>query len=129
VSSSSTRQVGTRSPLQLALMISPLYLLVTLRLSTKSFHRRTLIDTAARLGPHKPSRVIAVEQKIWDAIFCLAEGHVSVYSVLRNLANSLPWSDINVALNCDADKQWFALPPRELLTIFIRKELIIHNAL
>jgi hypothetical protein len=47
---SSVAHVGSRSPLQLALMISPLYLLMTLRLCTKSFHRRTLIDISARLG-------------------------------------------------------------------------------
>ena len=45
---------GTRSPLQFALMISPLYLLMTWRLSSKSFHRRTLLDAASRLGPNKP---------------------------------------------------------------------------
>ncbi|KAF8809712.1 hypothetical protein BYT27DRAFT_7222307 [Phlegmacium glaucopus] len=104
---SSAAHVGSRSLLQLALMISPLYLLVTLQLSEKSFHRRTLIDLAARLGPHKPPRILVVENIIWDAIFCLAEGRVSVYVVLRDLANSLPWSDIDIALNCDADKQWF----------------------
>lgn len=105
---SSVANVGSRSPLQLALMISPLYLFVTLRLSTKSFHRRTLIDLAARLGPHKPPRVLAVEETIWDAVFRLADGQVSAYVVLRDLANSLPWSDINIAMNCVADKKWFA---------------------
>lgn len=89
-------------------MISPLYLLVTRRLSTKSFHRRTVIDLATRLGPHKPPRVLAIESGIWDAIFRLAEGRTSTYTVLRELASSLPWSDINIASNCEADKQWFA---------------------
>jgi len=34
-------------------------------LSTKSFHRRTVIDLAARLGPHKPPRILAVESVIF----------------------------------------------------------------
>ena len=80
---------------------------MTFRLSTKSFHRRTVIDLAARLGPHKPPRVLAVESAIWDAIFRLAEGRISVYKALSDLANSLPWSDIDIARNCDTDKQWF----------------------
>ncbi len=102
--------VASRSPFQLAVMISPLYLLVTRRLSTKSFHRRTVIDLAARLGPHKPPRILAVESSIWDAIFRLAEGRVSVYTALRELAESLPWSDIDMAAsNCEADQQWFNL--------------------
>jgi hypothetical protein len=103
--------VSSRSPFQLGVMISPLYLLVTHQLSTKSFHRRTVIDIAARLGPHKPPRLLAVENCIWDAIFHLAEDGMSVYTVLQDLANSLPWSDINIALNCDSDKQWFAPRP------------------
>lgn len=96
-------------------MISPLYLLVTRRLSTKSFHRRTVIDFAATQGPHKPSRLLAVENLIWDAVFRLAEGRVSVYTVLRDLANSLPLSDIDIAMNCDTDKQWFAPRSRTFL--------------
>lgn len=108
---SSPAQVGARSPFQLAVMISPLYLLVTLRLSTKSFHRRNVIDIAARLGAHKTPRILAVENLIWDAIFRLAEGRTAVHTVLRDLADSLPWSDIHIASNCDADKQWFAPGP------------------
>jgi len=117
---SSAAQVGSRSPFQLAVMISPLYLLMTLRLSTKSFHRRTVIDLAARLGPHKPPRVLAVESAIWDAVFHLAEGHISVYAVLRDLANSLPWADINIASNCEADKQWFTPGLRTFLCVPVK---------
>jgi hypothetical protein len=72
---------------------------------------------AARLGAHKPLRLLAVENIIWDAIFRLAEGRVSVYTVLHDLAKSLPWSDIDVALNCDTDQQWFVPAPRMLLSI------------
>jgi hypothetical protein len=113
--SSSAAHVSSRSPFQLSVMITPFYLLVTRRLSTKSFHRRTVIDTSARLGPHKPPRLVAAENIIWDAVFRLAEGRVSVYTVLRDLANSLPWSDIDIAMNCDSDKQWFATRPRMFL--------------
>jgi hypothetical protein len=102
---SSAAPVGSRSPFQLAVMLSPMYLLSTFRLSTKSFHRRAVIDLAARLGPHKPPIILAVENVIWDAIFSLAEGRLSVYQVLCNLAYSLPWSDIDTASN--SDQQWF----------------------
>lgn len=104
---SSVSLVGSRSPLQLSLMISPLYLLVTMRLSSKSFNRRSVIDLAAKLGSHKPPLILAVENLIWDAIFYLAEGQVSVYDVLHDLANSLPWSLIDEALNLHMDKGWF----------------------
>ena len=105
---SATANVASRSPVQLAVMLSPIYLLITPRLSTKSFHRRTVIDTAARLGSCKPPRLIAVESAIWDAIFRLAEGRVSVYTVLRDLSNSLPWADIDMASNCETDQLWFS---------------------
>jgi hypothetical protein len=74
--------VSSCLPFQLSVTISPLYLLVTCRLSTKSFHRRTIIDIAARLNPHKPPRLLAVEICIWDAVFRLAEGGMSVYTML-----------------------------------------------
>ena len=112
---SSPAHVSSRSPFQLSAMISPLYLLMTRRLSTKSFHRRTVIDISARLGPHKPPRVLAVENLIWGAVFRLAEGRISVYTVLRDLANSLSSSDIDTALNCDSNKQWFVPSPRMFL--------------
>ena len=121
---SSAANVASRSPFQLAVMISPLYLLVTRRLSTKSFHRRTVIDLAARLGPHKPPRVLAVESAIWDAIFRLAEGRVSVHTVLRDLAKSLPWSDIDMASNCDSDLQWFS--PKTCMFLAPCQKLITH---
>lgn len=105
---SSVAHIGSRSPFQLAVMLSPLYLLLTLRLSTKSFHRRTVIDLAARLGPHKPPRVLAVENSIWEAILQLSEGQISVFTALHDLANSLPWSDIDTAVNCEEDKKWFS---------------------
>jgi hypothetical protein len=104
---SSASHIGSRSPLQLALMISPLYLLVTFRMSVKSFNRGTVIDLAARLGPSKPPLVLAVEKLIWDAIFKLANGPFTPYDVLHDLSNSLPWSDINDALNCNAE-HWFS---------------------
>lgn len=115
---SSAAPVSSRSPFQLAVMISPLYLLSTFRLSTKSFHRRTLIDQAATLGPHKPPSVLAVEKVIWDAIFCLAEGRLTVYQVLGNLANSLPWPDIDTASN--ADEQWFKPALRMFLCLLVK---------
>lgn len=116
---SSAAHVASRSPFQLATMISPLYLLVTRRLSTKSFHRRTVIDVAARLGPHKPARLLVVENMIWDAVFRLAEGRISVYTALRDLANSLPWFDIDMAFNCDADKRWFTIGSRMFLCLLV----------
>jgi hypothetical protein len=105
---SSASRIGNRSPLQLALMISPLYLLLTARLSLKSYHRRTLIDSAAKLGPQKPPLILTVENLIWDALFKLAEGRSLVHDVLLDLANSLPWSEINGELN-PATEAWFNL--------------------
>ena len=52
-----------------------------------------------QVGPHKPPHPLAVENVIRDAIFRLAESRIFVYTVLRDLANFLPWSDIDMA-NC-----------------------------
>jgi hypothetical protein len=74
--------VSSHLPFQLSVMISPLYLLVTHQLSMKSFHRRTVINITVRLGLHKSPHLLAVENCIWDAVFCLAKGGMSVYTVL-----------------------------------------------
>jgi hypothetical protein len=105
---SSPSRIGNRSPLQLALMISPLYLLTTARLSMRSYHRRTVIDLAAKLGPKKPPLILTVENLIWDAVFKLSEGRVLVHDVLKDLANSLPWNEINGELN-PGTETWFNL--------------------
>ena len=68
------------------------------------------MDFAAKLGPHKPPLVRDVEKLIWDALFKLADGPPTAYGVLRELVNSLPWSEINDVLNGDA-QQWFSLTP------------------
>jgi hypothetical protein len=107
---SSASHLGARSPLQLALMISPLYLFMTWRLSLKSFQRGFLIDLAARLGPHKHPLLLSVEKLIWDAVFKLADGAPSVYDVLKDLTLSLPWNEINDELNFGTEK-WFAPVP------------------
>jgi len=109
--------IGTRSPLQLALMISPLYLLMTWWLFSKSFHRRTLLDVTSKLGPNKPPLLLEVEKCIWDAVFRLAEGKTSPYTALSGLASSLPWSRINEALNLGTE-QWFHLTPGMLPLLF-----------
>lgn len=111
---SSASAIGSRTPLQLALMISPLYLFMTLKLSVKSFHRGLLIDIAARLGPRKDPLLLSVENLIWDAVFRLADSAPSVYDVLNDLANSLPWSHISEELNSGTE-QWFIPAPRMLL--------------
>jgi len=117
--SSSAAHVASRSPFQLGTMISSVYLLVTCRLSTKSFHCRTVIDVSAKLGSHKPHCLLVVENIIWDAVFRLAEGCISVYTVLRDLANSLPWSDIDMAFNCDADRRWFTTGSHMFLCLLV----------
>lgn len=114
---SSASRIGNRSPLQLALMISPLYLFMTARLSMKSYNRRTLIDLAAKLGPKKPPLILKVENLIWDALFKLAEGRSLVYDILLELANSLPWMEINGALN-PGTEAWFDLSS-SMLSFFL----------
>ena len=125
--SSSASRIGSRSPLQLALMISPLYLLMTSRLHLRSYHHRTLIDFAEKLGPQKPPLILAVENLIWDALFKLAEGRFLVHTVLLELANSLPWTEINGELN-PSTEAWFNLESCMLsIFVLIYEKFIIQN--
>lgn len=57
-----------------------------IHLLTKSFHCRTIVYLAAKIGPHKFLCNMAVQTLILDASFHRADGHTSDYVVLQNLA-------------------------------------------
>jgi hypothetical protein len=98
---------------------------MTFRLSVRSFHRGTLIELAARLGPHKPPLILKVESLVWDALFKLAEGRSSAYDVLSDLAESLPWSDINGVLNRGTEG-WFILDPCMLFCFVLKMSQFLN---
>jgi hypothetical protein len=83
-----------RAPLQLSLLISPLYLLIPSQLHKKSYSRQLMLSTSEVLGNQKPDTLVAVEKAIWKVVFALADGRLHPAQLLKRLADDLPWGRI-----------------------------------
>jgi len=97
-----------RAPLQLALLISPIYLLLPLQLFKKSYNRNTMLAMSTCLGNSKPQVLFDVEMMIWKALCSLSSGMVDPLDVLHQLSDNLPWDRIQEASSMDSAK-WFNL--------------------
>jgi len=96
-----------RAPLHLALLISPIYLLLPVQHINKSYNRNTMISLSSCLGNCKPQVVFDVEMEIWRSLFSLASGKVDPFDVLHQLSEDLPWDRIQAASSTDS--KWFNL--------------------
>jgi hypothetical protein len=96
-----------RAPLQLSLLISPLYLLAPVQLHKRAFSRQLMLSTSEALGNRKPETIIEVEKAIWRVVFSLAEGRLDPSQLLQQLANDLPLKRIKEA--SEDDRRWFSL--------------------
>ena len=83
-----------RAPLQLSLLISPLYLLIPSQLHKKSYNRQLMLSTSEFLGNQKPDTLVAVENAIWRVVFALADGRLHPTQLLKRLSDDLPWGRI-----------------------------------
>jgi hypothetical protein len=96
-----------RAPLQLALLVSPIYLLLPSQHVKKSYNRQTLLKISSCLGNAKPQPLLEVERAIWKTLFSLASGRLDPFDLLHQLSDSFPWEDIQGASS--ADSSWFDL--------------------
>src|SRR6266511_103125 len=62
------------APLHLALLISPIYLLLPVQLFKKSYNRHMMLSISQSLGNKKPKIILDVEMAIWRTLFSLASG-------------------------------------------------------
>ena len=91
-----------RAPLQLSLLISPLYLFCPVQLYKRAFNRQQMLSTCQMLGNGKPDILIDIEKAIWRVVFILAKGRHDPMPLLRQLCDGLPWDRIKSAKDC-----WF----------------------
>lgn len=98
-----------RVPLQLSLLISPIYLLIPSQLVKKPFSRQTMYSISMKLGNAKTDLILEVERAIWLVIFCLADGTLDAGQLFHRLSETLPWNKIVAALSCDYERHWFKL--------------------
>lgn len=96
-----------RAPLQLSLLISPIYLLIPGQLMKRTYNRLTMLSINKLLGNEKPQSIIDVEKAIWDVVFSLAEGRLDPAQLLHRLSRDLPWDKIMAAERDEC--HWFDL--------------------
>ena len=99
------------APLQLSLLISPLYLLIPSQLHKKLYSRQLMLAINARLGTQKLAPLVAIENAIWKVVFALADGHLNPTQLLKRLADDFPWGAI-AKLSSD-DSGWFRISKRD----------------
>jgi hypothetical protein len=86
-----------RAPLHLALLVSPIYLLLPSQHHKRSFNRETMVRLSTCLGNSKPQVVLDVEMAIWKSLFSLASGGIDPFDLLQKLSVELPWESIEAA--------------------------------
>jgi hypothetical protein len=104
-----------RAPLHLALLISPIFLLLPIRLFKKSYNRHTMLSISTFLGNFKPQLLLDTEKLIWNTLFSLASGTRDPFELLRQLSDALPSNDI---LSACTDSHWFDLGKSPVSIIF-----------
>jgi hypothetical protein len=97
-----------RAPLHLALLISPIYLLLPVQLVKKAYNRHTMLSIGQSLGNHKPKILLDVEMAIWRTLFALASGSLNLLELLQQLSDQLPWDRIHNASSKDSECSWFS---------------------
>ena len=103
----SERLMFLRSPLQLSLLISPIYLFFGVQLIKKTYNRRTMLLMNQVLGNGKTDLTIEVEKAIWRVVFSLAEGRLDPAQLLHRLCQDLPWEKIIAAKDSAVECHWF----------------------
>ncbi|EDR00937.1 uncharacterized protein LACBIDRAFT_333639 [Laccaria bicolor S238N-H82] len=101
-------QLGT--PLQLALLLTPFYLLFPFQIITRSYNRRLVLEAFAELTPRKTPLVLKIERSIWCSLIALADVTITPHEALTQLVSRLPWAEIEAASNNPRDCQMFCTP-------------------
>lgn len=86
-----------RALLHLALLVSPIYLLLPSQHCKRSYNRDTMLRISTCLGNSKPRVVFDVEMAIWKTLFSLASGGRGPFDLLQKLSAELPWDRIQAA--------------------------------
>ncbi|KDR65032.1 hypothetical protein GALMADRAFT_149050 [Galerina marginata CBS 339.88] len=102
-------QLGT--PLLLALLLSPFYLLFQFCITKRSFNRRLILEAFAGLSPYKTPLVVEIERSIWRSLISLADATITPHEALSQLLSDLPWPAIEAASNNYRDRRMFCMPP------------------
>jgi hypothetical protein len=104
-------KLGT--PLLLALLLTPFYLLFQLRITRRSFNRRLVLESFAHSSPYKTPLVLEIERCIWHSLIALADAAMTPHEALDQLVSQLPWPAIEAASNSPCDRRMFCMSPSD----------------
>ncbi|PPQ74671.1 hypothetical protein CVT26_005516 [Gymnopilus dilepis] len=110
-----------RAPLQLALAVSPLYLLCHTVLCKKIWNRSLILRAAESMHNWKPVALIQTEVCVWSVLLAMANGTLDPSDALSKLDADLPWALIE-SVNGETDRLWFA---SGWLPIYLQVEVMI----
>ncbi|KIJ89752.1 hypothetical protein K443DRAFT_15817 [Laccaria amethystina LaAM-08-1] len=81
-----------RAALQLAVNISPLYLLTPYIIAKRQWNRQTIYQVGAHIGNGKPTPLVEVENVIWRAIFSMSTGKMSPPEAVTFIKDNIEWA-------------------------------------
>ena len=111
LNTSSAQNIHQQStPLLLALLLSPFYLLFPFRLTKRTFNRRLVLESFAQWTSHKTPLVLEIERSIWRSLIALADATITPHDASNQLVSRLPWTAIEAASNNSQDPRMFCLP-------------------
>jgi hypothetical protein len=83
-----------RAALQLAVNISPLYLLTPYTIAKRQWNRQTIHQVGEYLGNGKPTALVEVENVIWRAIFFMSIGYMSPTGAVSFIKENIIWASL-----------------------------------
>ena len=118
-----------KQPLQLALMITPLFLLVPRSLTSREISKEAMFRVSCLCTSHsnktnifnqlavalgnqnRPPLLVHIENMIWRALFELADPNqtTSAFAVLKQLYTNIPWDSLK--LLDPVERHWFSFAP------------------
>ena len=112
LNTSSAQNIHQQStPLLLALLPSPFYLLFPFHLTKRTFNRCLVLESFAQWTSHKTPLVLEIERSIWRrSLIALADATITLHDGLNQLVLRLPWTAIEAASNNFQDHRMFCLP-------------------
>ncbi|KDR72380.1 hypothetical protein GALMADRAFT_229150 [Galerina marginata CBS 339.88] len=83
-----------KSPITLAALLSPIYLLLPVNLITAYIGKLETLMISKRIGNTKPRELQCAEQQIWKALFAISTGKKAPLNALLECIDEIDWADI-----------------------------------
>ncbi|KDR86190.1 hypothetical protein GALMADRAFT_219157 [Galerina marginata CBS 339.88] len=83
-----------KTPIVLAALLSPIYLLLPVNLITVYVGKLDTLMTSKRIGNTKPRALQHAERQVWKALFAISTGRKAPLNALLECFDEIDWADI-----------------------------------